>query len=524
MYIAPDSIITILKDIPLDNTYTNTLYFASASAQSSYFASKAKYTFSNYTYLRKEQVIRVETKVDNLYDCNYIMFKNTSYGNKWFYAFITNVEYVNNEQANISYEIDVMQTWAFDYTIHPSLVVREHPLTDEIGDNLQPEGLETGTYVGRRFDATGHLTNYKIIVACTFDKEYNDSAGGEYGNIYSGLNLNAFDTPEEVNTFIDGAQNRAKADGIVSVFMMPGDFVVGKGEALKTYELPFIRRVSDIDGYTPNNNKLFTYPYNYLYVTNLTGNSAEYKYEFFSGDVGSSVKFLLTMNMSCNPEAVLAPLNYKGLVANYNEKLVIGDYPICSYNTDTFKAFLANSVVSTGTGLASTFASATLTRDSAILKASSAATAAGAGAALLGGSIGLAAIGVGAAVGAATLLAKATYEAFQPPISNGSQGSSAMLSLAIKDFAFIPVSITSEFAKVIDGYFDMYGYATNTVKVPNTHSRKHWNFVLLQNPSITGSIPVGDIGKIKAIFSNGITFWKNGNEVGHYELASDNKA
>lgn len=99
-----------------------------------------------------------------------------------------------------------------------------------------------------------------------------------------------------------------------------------------------------------------------------------------------------------------------------------------------------------------------------------------------------------------------------------------MLSIGAKDFGFIPISITSEFAKVIDGYFDMYGYATNEVKVPNTHSRKHWNFVLLQNPSITGSIPVGDMGKIKAIFSNGVTFWKNGNEVGHYELASDNKA
>ena len=36
--------------------------------------------------------------------------------------------------------------------------------------------------------------------------------------------------------------------------------------------------------------------------------------------------------------------------------------------------------------------------------------------------------------------------------------------------------------------------------------------------NIVGSVPADDMAKIKACYNNGITFWRNGNEVGNYSL------
>ena len=98
MYIAPGTAVRLLRNIPLDSTYNHTIYFGSRSAQTSYFSSMAKYSLNEYTYQRvKRGVIRVGIVADNLYDCNYVMFQNSNFGSKWFYAFIKSVEYVNNE-------------------------------------------------------------------------------------------------------------------------------------------------------------------------------------------------------------------------------------------------------------------------------------------------------------------------------------------------------------------------------------------------------------------------------------------
>jgi hypothetical protein len=80
------------------------------------------------------------------------MFKNANFNAKWLYAFITNIEFISINCCKVSFELYVLQTWQFDYVIHPSFVVREHVIDDTIGKNLIPENLETGEYVGNGFD------------------------------------------------------------------------------------------------------------------------------------------------------------------------------------------------------------------------------------------------------------------------------------------------------------------------------------------------------------------------------------
>lgn len=76
------------------------------------FPGLAKHSLTAQTYQRVNKgTMRVGLSADSCYDCNYLMFQNSGFGSKWFYAFITSVEYVNNAVTEITFEIDVMQTW-----------------------------------------------------------------------------------------------------------------------------------------------------------------------------------------------------------------------------------------------------------------------------------------------------------------------------------------------------------------------------------------------------------------------------
>lgn len=166
MYIAPDSKIYLLSGVPLNNTYENTLYFSSVSAQNAYFQGKVRRVFNDQSYVRHTAgYVRVEVSADVVYDCNYIMFQNTNFGTKWFYAFITSIEYINNACAQINYEIDVIQTWFFEAQLLPSYVVREHSATDGIGDNIASEPVDIGSVVCSDRETLGFGNQYHVVVA-----------------------------------------------------------------------------------------------------------------------------------------------------------------------------------------------------------------------------------------------------------------------------------------------------------------------------------------------------------------------
>ena len=136
-----------LLSVPLENDYKNTLYFTSKSNQENYFQSKVIDSYTNFTYQRKDNIIYIPDHIDHIYNCNYVMYQNSKYSNKWFYAFIKEMKYENNECTIIEIETDVMQTWMFDYEIKPSFVEREHVSDDAIGLHTVPEGLETGEFI-----------------------------------------------------------------------------------------------------------------------------------------------------------------------------------------------------------------------------------------------------------------------------------------------------------------------------------------------------------------------------------------
>lgn len=501
MYIAPNTTIRMLKDVPLDNTYRNTIYFAYVANQTSYFSGKTKYTFTAQSYQRVQKgTLRIGRKADDLCDCNYLMFQNTAYGNKWFYAFVTGVEYVNNETSEVSFEIDVMQTWHFDYDVKMSFVEREMSVTDKIGDNLVPENLEIGDYIYKDLGLTSLFNLYQIVIAATFDENMVDATGGMYGGVFSGLHYNIFSSWQSASSFIAEATEQNKADGIVSIFMLPVAFTSDYQSTMpEVFDIERDKHLTDIDGYVPKNNKLFTYPYNLLYVTNNEGNVANYAFEYFGTD---KCNFNVSGAMCCTPECMLVPLNYKGVEKNYNEKLTIGNFPQCAYTVDTFKAWVAqnqnqlalnaiNTIGTTAAGAAAMYATGGMLGKGMTLN-------------------GIQQIG--------SLVASVSDKSTLPPHARGGGGSIINMANKIKGFQFYYAHIRAEFARIIDDYFNAYGYATHRIKVPNRVIRPHWNYVKTVNVSLTGSVPADDMAKLKQIYDNGVTFWRNGNEVGDYSL------
>ena len=206
-YITPNSTIYLLKNVPFDRRYNHTVKWADASTQLNTLKASPflKYTLTEQSYQRwKRDYIRVAMKCDLLYDCNYLIFQNTAYGNKWFYAFLDEPEYVNDNCSEIHYTIDVMQTWLFDIDVPPCFVEREHAISDTIGSNVVPENIGLGEYVTNSYD---HRINYSVMLgAIITSKKLPDIIYFVVDNTRYHFYLNPTFVPENLNT---GTGNKA---------------------------------------------------------------------------------------------------------------------------------------------------------------------------------------------------------------------------------------------------------------------------------------------------------------------------
>ena len=501
MQIQPNSIIKLCSGVPIDSSYKDTIYFESRSAQKTYFESKVSKTMDKASFQRingQQGVVRMSANAESIYNCNYMMFQNTNYASKWFYAFITNIEYVNDKVSNVYFTIDVMQTWfLFDCTLKECFVEREHSSIDYTGSNIVSENIDTGPIVCNAISKSGHFDSYSAVIATTFAEE-GTKTGGYQGGLFTGVDYIAgrVDNDGQVQrllTYLDTATQANKQDSIVNIFLMPSDFYTTT--ALPSVQVNSVAKNTTIGGYTPKNKKLLTYPFNYLAV-DCCDNSAIYRYEWF---IKNTCDFALYGSVVGNPQIALVPMGYNGTNAdegNYSEKLVMSDFPQVAWTVDAYKAWLAQS--------------ASKLTMSALLNTGTVAA-------------GMSSFNPELSLSGATGLVENGIDAMlaysKPPQTRGNNSGSIDVATRNKDFYFKQMQVTPQYAHIIDEYFDKYGYATKRVKVPNIKSRPHWNYAKTQNCCITGNgCNNNDITEIKNIFNNGITFWKNASEIGNYSL------
>ena len=549
MFIQPSTEIRILHDVPIEDTYEHTLWFNTLAAQTTYFSSKTKYSINDSVYQRVDnKSIKVAISAESLYDCNYIMFKNTGFGNKWFYAFLTNIQYVNNDTSIITYEIDVMQTWHFDYQMKQCYVLREHPVTDVIGEHTVPENVETGDYITLRTFIEAPTQIGVAMLITGIPEEVEDYVHAHdpvikilYGGVYNGCAINCyvivFSTSLTIQNILFHVSHLAPlfnqsstGDTIISIFTYNTRYTTDlTGESISTMkhtnfseDIDATDRLSHRDdNRTIQNNKLFTFPYCSL-LLHAIGQTKEFKYERFTG--AHTFTFEIEGSFEPNPKYICIPTYYAGYRYDYQSAVTLENYPQLAWTNDGYQIWLAQNQATHNEYIDG---------QQRMILANLTTGALSLGVGLATGDFGLAAGLLGAAGSGKGVLAnynniqeavakktdaKATPDRLGGEISSGN----ALTYSGGNVFHVYCRSIRPEYVSIIDDYFSKFGYQTNRNKIPNRNSRPHWNYVKTSACVITGSVPNVYTQQICSIYNNGITFWKNPSEVGNYNL--DNRA
>ncbi len=144
----------LIEEINFDNSYENVLDFETAEAQDSFFTNKVYESFDNFSIIRENEEIKIGANINSLNGLNYCRYTNTIKGvDKTFYAFIIRKEYVNPVTTRLVLEVDVWQTYLFDFELKDSFVEREHQnrFIKTVNNKLLPvfntevENLEIGS-------------------------------------------------------------------------------------------------------------------------------------------------------------------------------------------------------------------------------------------------------------------------------------------------------------------------------------------------------------------------------------------
>lgn len=567
MYIAPNSTIKLMRRVPLDPDYENTILFNSVSDQTAYFSSSERVfaTLGTQYYQRAERgYCRVKLPIAKCLDCNYMAFKNTSftefYQDKWFYAFVTSVEYINNEVTQIEYRIDVMQTYMFDVEILPSYVEREHiPVAeDTIGANITPEPMQLSEYVanGTGDNLVPSLTrsvDYCVIILLNDKDKSIASLHNMHCGIYSGLLLFAYYCSDTngIQAMID--RFIATPDNIVSMYFCPAELLpeappVGGTIAshlvdsttvfnIRDYSGTAVSPADTLDGYKPRNNKMYTYPFNYYQLYTGEGNGAVFRYEYFN----NATPVFELMGTYLQPvECRLYPVNYKNKPVLLTESVSLSNYPQIAWVVDAFKHWIAkewfpiliNAMgVAVGVGapiLGETGMGAiqSIGDDGKYLDAAKYLNK------VTGDIVPLERLGgyklghrynaMTSGIDFASSTLKDAYSAsIQANLTKGSiTGGSSSLASQNKGFFGQRFSVDSDCAKRVDDFLTRYGYATHQMKVPYRTGRTYFNYVKTSQVNIH-VLPLricqsDDVEAIKAIYNRGITFWHDPSKCGMF--------
>lgn len=562
--IYPSTNVRLLTGVPLNPSYNDTIYFSSISAQTQYFYSMTKpgMIFSNQSFQRaSKNKIRLQVPIEAVYDCNYMIFTNQMHGNKPFYAFITQVEYVNEKTSEITYELDVIQTWYFQFSFGECFIERTHVLDDRIGANIVEENLATGDFITRDIVESQNFSQMTPCVMTTLKKDGTDtststsysyenisplddtsdiippSPGGgnpgatsspvkyvsEINRIYTGCNIYGFTSSYRLNEFFTNVIDNGTHDGVVAFYMVPTAFIGTKIDSNSVEKITGLnsglkqtisRPTSDIDGYVPRNNKLFTYPYSYLAVAGTAGDSQILKYELFKNP--SSCIFNEYCTVLPNPTAITVPFDYdKDPAANFSYAVGTSNFPVCGFAIDSYKAWLAQNQNRH-----------TYMKESLMFNAVGNAISSFASGFMQGGAVGgLTGMGFSVFNSAMTakdkidsLIAEKKDRALLPNNATGTECSDTLSMLRANTFQYIRKTIRYEYAKSIDDYFTMFGYKVNRLGVPNDHARRAFTYIKTVGCNIIGKLPADDVALLESIHDKGITYWRKGEYVGNYSL------
>lgn len=540
-YIAPSGTIKLYTGVPLSPDHNDVIYFQSDNGAVAALDNYASKTFSEESYTRQGRgKLRVAALADELLLYNYLSWTNNMPigQKKYFFAFVTNIEYINNNCSEVSYIIDNYMTWFSSVWLGECFVEREIPASDRIGEHTVDEGIDTGDLVNS-FSTTYDFGNdyYYLFQAST------DKHGVPYTSRINGIACplyyftehvdDANDLYETVNYYHginpphDTQENTNNPDNMVSINIIPKFLAdqVGSGSGISSDTYHFARPSGDIDGHRPKNNKLYTYPYSRINISNNSGTITEYRWELFENPESMTVDFQIIGTTMGNPSILCYPLLYDRVGAKYDNAIAMTNFPPVPWVNDTYKAFMAQNkanIVSTligvvfgGAGAAGAVASGGIQKSGG----EGAMSAMGAGLATVGAVAGIAA---GPVKNALAMMSEQKAHQFAPTgVANLAQSDMIMLLSKRMRFDFYNVTVKREYAKMIDDFFSAFGYAIRRIKKPDIHARAYWSYVKTCGCILNGSAPAQAKTDIINMFDRGVRIWTNIKNIGNFDLPNN---
>lgn len=583
MLVVPQTEVRLLNNVPLNSTYEHQLTFADKTTQSSYFIGKSAHTFLDFTYVKEDGSVKVPKGRDSLYACNYIMFRNSDFSSKWFYGFVTKLEYVNPNTTKVHFELDVFQTWQFDFKFNASFVEREHqprwnadgsPVVNTIDEGLD-YGSEYETVSVTQFQPYDQV--FFLVIVSTERMDTNGSGitpvlnGAPQPLTYyihpfkldgtvptfqiMGLNINL----SPVSDVLKALYTNTKAvNNIASLYVTeyPGIDIPFSNGTFSLPDMSILEHVTvqdttnsfntlclvkkmNYDNKTLNlgskystnvtegvtESKLLMHPYTVTILSDMKGNHQEIKAEYIKGnDLQLTVKGSLgTSNkVSYNVKNYLmdeATIGSNGSEVAIENGIVNNSPNDVPVITDLLSAYLQGN-------------RNTLENQKNSIAFNQVANLVGSGMGAIGSAMARNPIG---AVGGITQMATgtaSTYFQLQGLVAKQQDldTTPSQLSKLGGNTAFdygngyrgiyvIEKRVTDQRREILQDYFKMFGYKSNRVKVPNLKSRAHFNFIKTTGANLTGNVPQEDLVVIKKMFDNGVTLWHT-SDVGNYSLSN----
>ena len=535
----------ICADVPLDASQVRQLSFADKNEQYNYFHSKAIRIFTDFKYIREHRGVKVPVNAEEIGNACYLCFKNQVSG-KWYYAFVTQVIYINPETSLLNFEIDVYQTFLFDMVIRDCDISREHVANDDFKTNTVQEPVDVGDYViaHEEVQVLGDLdSNYPFIILSAIDllsdpgtleePKVTAAQGGVYGGLPSAVRAYLVEPQLWGTSSITAIMEALSSypwvsQSILAIYAVPSfgfsgtvtvrqsamgfnigvisdsssPFRSGAGSALIGWESKF-------PAY--KNKKMYTSQFSFIECLLPNGNRFVLKPEFIKD---SAPVVMLVTTLIPAPNFYFYTPDYCGaeedFLLNANNISGFPCFPVQNntYPLQTAQAEATNTLVhsqnrsnifwdTVGNVVQSVFT---------------------------GDPLNVLSTGIDAYKNVRSELQSSERDRqrigqMQTNVSlTGASGGGLATFIASKKLEILYRwwTVKPEFAEKIEQFFDVYGYKVSRFGVPNLNSRPRYNYIKCNNVNVYGNIPNEFLQPLRNMFINGFTLWHDKNNVGTY--------
>lgn len=524
----PETKLRLYSGVPWSDEYEHVRLYSSKAELLDHLESYRKnITGVDLSHLAPIRVgnydIRVPFTEMKALNLNYLAFQNAGISNEWVFCFIDSIEWLSEKTTRINFSLDVFQNNFYDTNIKPCFVEYHHipRREDGIGVNLVPVNLEAGeTIVSQHKKLNLTPTDCCIFVTRgTVEQSWFD--GRVENGVYCWGSIGHYDVTtddglEKINGLLKEYNDQGAQDAVIGLFMSP-KLCIGAlgGKEIKPKTTSMQISGNAFEGYKPKNKKLYSYPWLYCLADNNQGNTHIYRYEY-SYNQDKSIEFDSYGTIATLPQVLTAPKNYKtrenlphGLM---NEALINSSFPMCSFSSDTYRAWLAQNKSSIALSQVQTAVNSTIGLGTSI-------------AGLAGGSLQRGINGssktTSAFWDALGMLANQTDRSRNAGVTHGKALSENVMT-GIKECGvdFYEMSCKRQFAEMADSFFEQFGYPINKITMPNLRSRSRWNYVKTSHCGFTGNIDLDQLKKLRNIFDNGVTLWHT-DDIGNYSLSNN---